>query len=132
MTDAYEERSPESFHEWRKRVKYLWYHMRILRPIWDDVLDELADSIHDLSDYLGDHHDLTELKILVQDKPEWFDDEREHSLLLGLIERRQTELEAEARTVGMRVYSEKPKAFTRRMADYWVAYQLELEEELTA
>lgn len=33
---AYEKPSTENFHEWRKRVKYHWYHCRLLRRIWPD------------------------------------------------------------------------------------------------
>jgi hypothetical protein len=25
---------PEHFHEWRKRVKYHWYHLGLLRELW--------------------------------------------------------------------------------------------------
>lgn len=37
----------ERCHEWRKRVKYLWYHVRLLEGAWPEVLGGLADSIHE-------------------------------------------------------------------------------------
>src|SRR4029453_625490 len=40
---------PENFHSWRKRVKDLWYQLRILQPLNRVVLDEMA---HD-ADVLG-------------------------------------------------------------------------------
>ena len=34
LAKAYAEPVPKNFHQWRKRVKYLWYHTRILKPLW--------------------------------------------------------------------------------------------------
>ena len=30
--------SPEHLHDWRKRVKDLWYHLRLLRDAWTDAM----------------------------------------------------------------------------------------------
>ncbi len=46
-------------HEWRKRVKDLWYHVTLLQDAWRPVMSALADEAHELSDRLGDEHDLT-------------------------------------------------------------------------
>jgi CHAD domain len=53
----------EAVHEWRKRAKDLWYHLRILEPVWPEVLGPLAAQAHGLSDLLGDHHDLAVLAV---------------------------------------------------------------------
>jgi CHAD domain-containing protein len=119
LAEAYAESSPEKFHQWRKRVKYLWYHTRILQPLWPDLLGELADELHDLSDYLGDDHDLAELRQTVIVQPEMFEDERDLQALVALIDRRRAELEAAARPLGERIYVEKPAEFVGRMAAYW-------------
>jgi CHAD domain-containing protein len=119
LADAYADPRPEAFHDWRKRVKYLWYHIRILRPLWPDLFEVLADEIHDLSDYLGDDHDLAELRHVALKRPELFDDEREQQVLIALIDRRRAELEAAARPLGKRIYAEKPRRFVKRIAAYW-------------
>ena len=123
LAKAYAEPSPEKFHEWRKRVKYLWYHARILQPLWPDLLDELADQLHDLSDFLGDDHDLAELRQTVIVQPEMFEDERDLQALIALIDRRRAELEAAARPLGERIYVEKPAEFVDRMAAYWLIWR---------
>ena len=51
----------EELHELRKRAKYTWYHVRLLTPAAPSVLDPLASRLHDLSDALGDDHDLAVL-----------------------------------------------------------------------
>lgn len=129
LDKAYKEPKLATFHEWRKRVKYLWYHTRILRPLWPPMLGELADQIHDLSDYLGDDHDLAEFRNMLQERPHLRSDESEQQLLLGLIDQKQRELHTDARPLGRRIYSEKPDAFVARFAGYWKAWQRELAEE---
>lgn len=96
-----------NLHEWRKRVKDLWYHERLLRDSWDGMLKAQADEAKTLSQLLGDDHDLAVLAEHVSDPD-----------LLDLIERRRAELLAESRRLGRLLYAEKPKAFRRRLGRY--------------
>lgn len=34
LRTAYATPTPEHFHEWRKRVNYHWYHLRLLCELW--------------------------------------------------------------------------------------------------
>ena len=112
---AMEEPTVESLHEWRKRVKDLWYHHQLLQGAWPEVLDPLADQAHELSDRLGDDHDLAMLAEWVEENggagPEFFE----------AVEARRSELQAEAFALAECVYTEKPKAFTKRMKGLWSA-----------
>ncbi len=72
-----EDPSDERLHEWRKRVKYLWYHTRLLAPAAPSVLGPAAKRLHDLSDSLGDDHDLAVLTRLLRAEPEAFGGEAE-------------------------------------------------------
>src|SRR5213595_3832134 len=49
---------PEKFHAWRKRVKDLWYQLRILQPLNRMVLTEMAHDAEVLGELLGREHDL--------------------------------------------------------------------------
>ena len=53
--------SVEGLHEWRKRVKEFWYDHELLKPLWKPVMKAVGDEAHDLSDLLGDDHDLAVL-----------------------------------------------------------------------
>lgn len=119
----------ENFHEWRKRVKYLWYHTRILEPIWPEMLEVLADYVHDLSDYLGLEHDLYELRELLREESELTGNEETLQALLGLIERRRYLLHEAAWPVGERIYAELPSDFADRIGTYWRTWQRALVNE---
>lgn len=116
---AYDHPSTENYHEWRKRVKYLWYHLRILQKAWPDVLDEWADATHDLADYLGDDHDLAELRELLLNHPGLADDSALHQTLIGLIDRWRTRLQNDAFPLAQRIYVDKPKDFAHRLGIFW-------------
>lgn len=117
--DVRSDPSPENVHEWRKRVKDLWYDVRLLRDTWPPVLGELADQAHELSDLLGDHHDLTVLSEDLRGLSASDLDGDELSASMGLVESRQEELLEAAVPIGERLYAERPKAFVERLRVYW-------------
>lgn len=122
LQDAADTPTAEAFHEWRKRVKYLWYSMRILQSIWPDPMAVLADEIHDLSDYLGDEHDLAELIGLLERRPSLLDDDsHSQAAFLALIADKRAALQARAYPLGEAIYVESPDAYVERMAGYWQA-----------
>ncbi|MFW5706558.1 MAG: CHAD domain-containing protein [Bacteroidota bacterium] len=45
-------------HQWRKQVKYLWYQLVFLQPLWPRIIDSFATEFKELSKQLGNHHDL--------------------------------------------------------------------------
>lgn len=111
----------EAVHELRKRAKDLWYQLRLLRDAWQPVLEPTAEEVHDLTDRLGDHHDLAVVLVDLVGRAEVDPVHREK--LRTLIEARQASLLSEAIAIGGRVYAEKPKAFDRRMRAYWRAWR---------
>jgi CHAD domain-containing protein len=122
FADLRDEVSDEAVHEWRKRVKDHWYHLRLVRDAWKPVLAAAADEAHELSDLLGDHHDLAVLRDHAIELRELLSgDELER--LLGSISERQDQLAGDALPLGERVYAEKPKQLTERVRSYWLAWR---------
>lgn len=119
LDDAYENPDPDEFHEWRKRVKYLWYHTRILEPIWSDIIDEYGDATHDLADYLGDAHDLAELHSVIRERDDIPIDDEAQRALLAILDAERTALERTAWKLGQRIYTEDVDTFIARHARYW-------------
>jgi CHAD domain-containing protein len=98
--------STENLHEWRKRVKDLWYHHSLLEGIWKPVMSALADEAHELSDRLGDDHDLALLLDFGAEELE------------AVIAERRQELQGEALEYGARLYADRPKVYVRRI-EHW-------------
>jgi len=119
---AYREMTPEAFHEWRKRVKYHWHHMRLLQNIWPGPMRTRRRETRNLAELLGHSHDLAVFQSLLRGSPEQFGGEHDVQVVLGLAERRQADLRAEALPLGLRVFAEKPGCISSRMGGYWRAW----------
>jgi CHAD domain-containing protein len=102
-----------NLHEWRKRVKDLWYSATILRSAWPAMMNELAAEAHVLSDLLGEDHDLAMLAQRATGK--------KHKQLRRAIAKRRARLQRRALKMGKRLYAEKPKGFARRIGVAWRA-----------
>jgi len=112
---ALDEPSAEALHEWRKRVKDLWYEHTLLRELWPPVMSAAGDEAHELSDRLGDDHDLVVLAAWVRGH---VDPDPDFS---DAVIRRREELQREAFALGQRLYAEKPLAYMRRIEGLWNA-----------
>lgn len=128
LDQAKSEPTAESLHDWRKRVKYLRHQLEILRPIWSKLIQEWVDQTHDLSDYLGEDHDLAVLQKYILSQPERFNRDHTLEILTALIDRRRTELQSAAVFLGSKIYTEKPKDFVDRLGNYWQIWQEEIEQ----
>lgn len=115
MRMAFEDGSPDRFHDWRKSVKYLWYHMRILQGAWLDMLKPTTGALHDLSDVLGETHDLFELVCAVRALEPGFANGPSGELLAELVAERSAVLLARARPLGERLYAEESQAIVDRV-----------------
>jgi CHAD domain-containing protein len=117
-------RSPtsEAFHEYRKRVKYTWYHVRLLDATAPAVLDPLEDRLHHLSDTLGDDHDLAVLSEQLLADPDAFAGREQVAAAMIVIDGQRADLQRRALAAGARLHAEKPKAFVKRIRAYWDAW----------
>ena len=122
FAEAAEDPTEEHVHEWRKRVKDLWYHLRLVRDARRNPLGKAADRAHELSDLLGDHHDLAVLRDDAVRREDLLASE-DLATLQELVEHRQRELLDAATGLAKKVYAKKPKSFTSRIGDYWSAWR---------
>jgi CHAD domain-containing protein len=103
----------ENLHELRKRAKDLWYAAQILRPASPKRMKRLARQAHQLSDLIGEEHDLALLLERARERRDRFDDEASVAILADLTRRRRDELRQEALRVGKRLYRKKPRKAAR-------------------
>jgi CHAD domain-containing protein len=118
-----EDASVTNLHELRKRVKDLWYQLRLIRDADRAMLGTLADYAHDLSDHLGDDHDLALLREEAQRRRDAFSSAGDQRHLLEEVDQRRGELQFAAISLGERIYAEKPKRFTKRLHRRWEAWR---------
>jgi CHAD domain-containing protein len=116
--DAYEEGKAPVFHEWRKRVKYLWYHLQLLTCAWPEMMKPWARQQHELSDHLGLGNDVADLERLLADQPRVIPAEPIRRAVLDAAARVRIQSWEEARSLGSRLYAEDPGALECRVARY--------------
>jgi CHAD domain-containing protein len=106
----------ENFHAWRKRVKDLWYQLRILQPLNRVVLEQIDHDAEVLGELLGCEHDLHFL--LARLEKESGDEALANELaqIKRLIGKRCNRLQGDALELGRRFYAEPAKAFTKRIS----------------
>jgi CHAD domain-containing protein len=107
---------PEHFHAWRKRVKDIWYELRILQPLNRVVLIEMAHDAEVLGELLGREHDLDFLWARLEKET---GDKRlrdELAEIEKLIRKRGKRLRTNALELGRRFYAEPAKAFAKRIS----------------
>jgi CHAD domain-containing protein len=119
LATAQRDPTAECLHEWRKQVKYLWNQVALLEPLGSGWINELADQLHTLSDYLGDDHDLAVLRERAAAHEHTFAKPELFATLVSAIERKRTGLQQKALVIGARIYHDKPADFAARFARDW-------------
>jgi CHAD domain-containing protein len=125
--------SAEHVHEWRKRVKDLWYHLSLLQEIWKPVMSSLSDEAHELSDRLGDEHDLSVLLQWAHRHASELDGS--DPVLRGfdvILDSRRRELQEQAFEYGARLYDDKPSVFVGRLEGWWEASRSAVSSQRTS
>ncbi len=123
MTLAGKEQTPDSYHEWRKRVKDHWYHVRLLESAWTDLLVAREASLKNLETWLGDDHNLVVLCAKIQQDPQSFGEPADVQLFLALATQYQKQLHENALSLGQRLYEEKAGRFADNLSKLWDAWQ---------
>ncbi len=102
-----------AFHEWRKRVNYLRFQMEALRGACAPPIDALAEALGDLSEILGEDHDLADLLDVIETGSVAMPLE-----LLQFMDTRSRALRQEALRRGSELFARKPKAFIQFFAEH--------------
>jgi CHAD domain-containing protein len=106
----------QDVHDWRKRVKSLYYALDMLGAKKAKGARRAARRANRLGDLLGSEHDLWMLCVYVEEHPEAFGTDMAASdELLKRIDRRRRRLRKRALSLGARLYKRKPGRFTRRI-----------------
>jgi CHAD domain-containing protein len=114
---AYDEPTDENFHNLRKAVQWHWRQMSLLVRAWPDEFAVRVSAARELSQLLGDDHDLAILIGAASTAADMSEEQKEAAV--ALCKRQQQILRAEAEFAAKRLFAEAPQAFIKRMAIYW-------------
>jgi CHAD domain-containing protein len=124
---AYEKPLPENFHEFRKRAKDHWYHIRLFQNLWTPALAAYESSLKSLEQALGDDHNLVVLRETIATNPASFTDSHDLQAAFSLMDKYQQELRIAARGIGERIYGQRPRDFGAQMQRSWEGWKHEAE-----
>lgn len=117
LTHVRKKPGTKAFHDWRKRVKDHWYHIRLLEGIWNDDTRAYEKSLKELETCLGGDHNLAVLR----DRIEVLANAPERAGLLAAVDNRQKQLRDSALHLGEHLYAPKPGEFVRHAEELWDA-----------
>jgi len=108
--------SDQAMHDWRKRVKSLYYALDMLGGKRTKGARKATRRADRLGDLLGEEHDLWMLSLYAEEHPGAFgEDTHAREDLLGLIVRRRKRLRKRALKLGARLYKHSPARFAQRL-----------------
>jgi len=109
--------SAQDLHDWRKRVKSLYYALDMLGGKKTQGMRKATRRANRLGELLGEDHDLWMLGAYVEDHSDALgDDVHARDALLERIEQRRKRLRKLALELGARLYKRKPGEFMRRVS----------------
>jgi CHAD domain-containing protein len=109
-------RDAQHMHDWRKRVKSLYYALNMLGGKKSKGARGMTRRADRLGELLGEEHDLWMFCSYLEQHPEACgEDARARAKLLQRIARRRKRLRKRALELGARLYKRKPAGFMRRM-----------------
>jgi len=108
----------DDFHEWRKRVKALWYDLRLIEECSPEISRDVM-ALHRAQAELGDDHNLEVLCEELSMDPAVCDVER----LRHAVHRYQRALRRKAVADAARIYSRLPDEYLRDVRYAWKIWQ---------
>lgn len=107
----------ETFHELRKCVQWHWHQMKLLSVAWPELFEARAETARNVSQLLGEDHDLAVLNERVQNDPALTS--RTKRTFADICGARQQKLRKTASVRIQQLFLEKPGAFTSRIEACW-------------
>lgn len=121
IAGAYKQNASEAFHELRKHIQIHWRHTQLLSRAWPEIMEAHAAAARELSQILGDDHDLAVLEEFLARAPKGEIGKMEARLVRKAIRERQGELRELAIPRLERLFAERPAEMGRRIERQWKA-----------
>jgi CHAD domain-containing protein len=123
---AEKEPGNEHLHEWRKQVKYHFHQLALVQPLKPKRIGATIKQAHQLSDHLGDDHDLAVLheKIALHStQAQASSGAVATDALIKRLERQRAKLQRKSYRLGRKLYTDKPKQVSKQVGKYVDAWR---------
>jgi CHAD domain-containing protein len=117
MILAWSKPKASHYHSWRRYVKDHWFHVRLVEENCGNHLLPLQRRLEALDGLLGEYHNLVILREILG--TDGYTSHRETTRCLRVVSRYQRLLRRNAETLGVRIYSDMPHRYLRRVKKYW-------------
>jgi hypothetical protein len=117
MRRAVADPTTRRYNAWRRRVKDLWFHLRLLEGWTGGALAEEQLLLERLDGLLGEAHNCALLCDVLA--AHGVGSRQESARILRLVRRYRCDLRRRAEGLAPRVHATKPRAFVTRVADRW-------------
>jgi CHAD domain-containing protein len=121
LNDARKNPSPTQLHDLRKKMKYFWYQVEILQPIFPGPMKAYAGALEQITENLGVYHDIQVLQEFLSES-NIIQDPLVYETLQEACLARKSMLLYNIWPMADMAYSEEPKAMLSRLASYWKIY----------
>ena len=122
----------EDFHEWRKTLQHHWRHMQLVSAAWPEFFDARVVTARNLSQILGEVHDLAVLQKFLESATDARLTKRQRDIVFEVAASRQSDLRQDAYALAHRLFAEPPGAFRDHVVVYWQAARDEPPAALAA
>ena len=119
MKIAFADESDEAFHQWRTRVKALYYQLQTLKSVWPKRLGKTVASLRKLEHKLGADHDLSVLKSILKNIPEKLGEDHARERVNVCAHKESRRLRRASRTLGETIFADKSRCFIRKFRKHW-------------
>ncbi len=118
---AYRINDDEAFHTFRKSLQHHWRHCQLLVPAWPDLINVRISAARDLSQLLGNDHDLSLVITHFKTPSGSTLDADIRAGIIAAAKAEQAQLRAEVKPLAHRLYALTPGDMERLIVDLWPA-----------
>jgi hypothetical protein len=113
----------EDFHEWRKHVKYYFYLLKMLTPMWSSRLGKTVKLLDCLQDKLGKDHDLVVLKSFLVKHLSNPKKRTPVGQVIQYLEKRSVKFRKQSVALGEILFDDKPGEWVKALRKRWEDWQ---------
>ncbi len=118
---AYRINDDEAFHTFRKALQHHWRHCQLLVPAWPDLMNVRISAARDLSQLIGNDHDLSLVIAHFKTAASSALDEEVRTRIVTAAKAEQAQLRAEVKPLARRLYALDPADMERQIIHLWPA-----------